>query len=289
MSCWGHTPPQICIVTVDTALNQNAIAWDRYSAQPVREYKILRSKTINGSYTVIGSVAHNSTYSVFKDPDTRPGIDTAFYKIKAIFTDDSESALSNPKTNLSLKVTFIDSIPYLNLLSIEDMTTFNPRVFSSIQIKKSKTNGSFYTYLSYRFNKYDLSELLSSIKDSTFNGRTYYVASATLKEMCYTDLLKSDSGPYSQSLSNIAEATMIETNAEAQESIKLEIYPVPSSNKVQIKLPESGGLQILDFEGRVIVSQNAQEGVFEFNGYPKGVYVIVLKASKNYTGRIVIN
>ena len=296
--------PQISLVTVDTTfgVNKNMIIWQRKNDATIDHYNILKSTMINGKKDSIGSVLQTADFSVFRDPSTTPsGKIKTIYKVEAVYKNNKKSPLSYPKAPLSVNASFDpvskDSIPKLNFLKPEDIALFDHELYKSISVlRKDGSAKIFREYKKFDFiTKGDssLMEMLAGWQDAKqILSKYVYLLSGELKNSFMTDkpnMLKSDSGPFSQSLSNLAESELKDlTYAENVEALSLQISPNPSKGQVKITIPEAGTLLIINDIGAVISSNIVSQGSSQLEIKAPGIYYIILKASNSYKSTIVI-
>jgi len=103
------------------------------------------------------------------------------------------------------------------------------------------------------------------------------------------------SGPYSQSLSNLEDNSVMNINNIFINEYKLNIYPNPSSGKTTVYFYNPGRssymMVLRDLSGRTIKTvQNisGQEYTFETCGIDPGYYFIELQGTKIFKGKLVI-
>lgn len=289
----GVYTPQICIVTVDTMTNKNIIAWEREKDTTIEEYVVLSSKTIDGAYEEIGRVKQTATSAIFKDTKTTAGKDKIYYKIKAVYKDGKESPSSFPKTNISVEISIDFGYPNVNVLNKDQITTFDYRAYSGVEIYKSENKRDYSSIANFEFDKLlSFANLLGFIEDEDYSKKTYYMAVATLKEACITNTLKEDSGPYSQSLSNIAEAELEDTSTTLSKTpdgtIELSVLPTPSEGMITIIIPEDGRLTITRVDGTEIMNEAVKKGSLKVELSTSGYYNLLLIGNKVYSGKGIL-
>ena len=289
----GGYIPQIGMVSVDTTfgVNKNMIIWERKDTTTIVRYNILKASTINGAYSIIGSVAYDTTYTVFRDLQSNPGVDKAFYKIEAVYSDNSKSPLSYPKSPLSLQVNIGgDNIPTLSFLNKEDIPLFDHSLYKSIIIKRADGDSRlFNTFYTFDFTTAENSALIAMLSGWSDNIQTMskytYLVVGELANYVKTHL-KSDSGPFSQSLSNLAESEL--TNSKIINDNPLTVGPNPSNGILSITVPEDGIISVIDAIGQTISTFQVTKGFSQLELKSSGIYTIILKASKAYKTKVAI-
>jgi len=295
---FGAYVPKIGLVTVDTAKNMNMVAWESKDTT-IQRYSILRAVDLySNTYDIIGSVNQKNTdsvYSVFRDKSIIPGQQKAFYKIVAVYKDSSRSQVSNPMAALSLSIVrdAVTGLPNLNLIDKNDIALFDQSFYKAITIYKSTSNvwGNFVdTLIHTDFSSFtDVATLLQAVEDADTATNFYYVAKADLQTPCKPSLLKSDAGPFSQSLSNMAESQLTTTAVKGLTSnVALSASPNPSKGTINLTIPSNGNLSILDLTGKVVVNQAVKTGELKLSIKQPGMYIAILNANKSYSTKIII-
>lgn len=201
---------EICVVTNDPFTGKNLIAWERTKGKRTAYYNIYRETTVAGIYEKIGSLPFDSV-SVFIDEYSNPKQRAYRYRISAVDSCNNESKLSNPHKTLHL--------------------TVNAGVGGQINLIWSHYEGfPFQTYRIYRGTHPDSLKLIDSIQ-STLNSYTdinppkttvFYQVSAVKNDTCFPTIFRgtttSNSGPFSQSTSNIKDYNITQSSY-------LDIYP----------------------------------------------------------------
>ncbi|HRU67821.1 MAG TPA: immunoglobulin domain-containing protein [Bacteroidia bacterium] len=201
---------EICVVTNDPYTGKNLIAWERTKGKRTAYYNIYRETTAAGIYEKIGSLPFDSV-SVFVDNNSNPKQRAYRYRISAVDSCNNESELSKPHKTLHL--------------------TVNAGVGGQINLIWSHYEGfPFQTYRIYRGTHPDSLKLIDSIQ-SNLNSYTdlnppkstvFYQVSAVKNDTCFPTIFRgtttSNSGPFSQSTSNIKDYNITQSSY-------LDIYP----------------------------------------------------------------
>jgi hypothetical protein len=291
----GAYVPQIGIVTVDSTakLNKNMIIWERKDDATIARYIILKASSYNGQYDSIGNVSQDVQYTVFRDLKSTPGaVGTAksFYKIQAVYVNGTKSPLSYPKTSLSLNVTLDGNIPSLSFINKDDIPLFDHGMYKSISVLRSFNSNTFTEFKKFDFLASESSallEMLSGLQDQllTSVGKYSYIAIGELVNSVSTHL-KSDSGPFSQSMSNLAESEL--TGSVIVNDLNLSVSPNPSKGKITVTIPEAGNIVVLNSLGQIVSKLQVDAGISQFEIETAGIYTIILNASKAYKTKVAI-
>jgi len=187
------SPPQICIVTVEPSLKKNLIAWERSTTQLIDYYNVYKETFQADEYELIGSVDYDSL-SVLVDTASIPGQRANRYRLTLVDTCGVESAPSNVHKTIHLSA--------------------NKGAGNEINLIWSHYEGlNFSSYKIYRGTKANDLVLLDSIASNLNSytdlnpptGVVYYMVSIIKKDTCFPAIIRAqtNSGPFSQSISNI--------------------------------------------------------------------------------------
>lgn len=280
----GNTPfqEQICVVTLSST-SKNLIAWERTPNKGTVSYNIYKESTTAEVYDKIGNVSYNAASGVFIDNQTDPSLSAVKYKISTVDMCNNESALSLPHRTLHLSVS--PSSQFDNAFELH-WDHYEGIDFSTYDISRGETKSmNVFTQI-----QFDPSISSYTFKAPKLNTKYYFQMSAKLKEECQSQLLKSDSGPFSQSMSNITEAeiaTSLPNDASIAEYV--EFGPNPASDKLFVSMKNGKQIQavsITDFTGRVVmVRENINEQTIEIqtNTFAAGAYTITLISEQIFT------
>ncbi len=267
--------PSMCVVTVGPATGKNVIVWKRESGQHIKNYVIYKESVQANVYNVLATVAYDG-YNFVVDENSNPAIRSNRYAISAIDSCDIESPKSLVHKTLHL--------------------TLNQRYGGGVNLIWENYEGlDILSYVILEGDaKGDIKELVevpSNITTYTIldNLKKYYQIAINLKGSCeLTSLLKAESGPYSQSLSNIAEFKTSSISNESNSGIS--VFPNPCADQftVQYTLAENTDVAIAIYNvlgekvaDKTFANQPAGIGQQMINGnelnMTSGVYVIKIK------------
>ena len=132
-----------------------------------------------------------------------------------------------------------------------------------------------------------------AIVNSKFNTRSYFKHKAGYKyriglilpQSISATSLKSDSGPYSLSLSNLAES---ELSYVENIDFLVDIYPNPANSDFSVLVPTFSEVTVVNLLGQ-IVEYKRGNGIISFNKViPAGIYVIKIQSEGNVITRSLI-
>jgi hypothetical protein len=200
--------PTICIVTVDSILGKNLIVWERPVTSIIDSYYVYKESTTAGKYLLIGKTAYNDL-SIFLDTTSDPRVKADRYRITFIDTCGVESAPSPPHKTMHLTIN--KGINGENNLIWDHYEGFT---FNTYEIYRGSNPGNMRPIAL-------IQNSLTSYSDiNPPSGLLFYQVSVVKPDPCYPDILRAQtqSGPYSQSVSNIKDYS-------AGEKLYLSAYP----------------------------------------------------------------
>ena len=290
-------PNPICVVTVDTTNGKNLLVWEKQQTQGVAYYNIYKETTQAGVYNLIGNVPYNDM-SVFTDLVSNPLQRSWRYKISVVDSSGYESELSDEHKTMHL--------------------TVNPG-FGVINLIWDYYEGfDFYSYIIYKGTSADNLQPLDTMPSNLFTytdftpgGANYYYIAVVMPDTCEPTIAKTQSGPYSQSLSNIDECLMvgIEPNLSGQElPYNVLIYPNPSKGIFTLEIYDSEianyDLRIYDVLGREIIKSTLssdrvalsndrakivnRKSKIDLSDYSEGIYLLQIITDKGIVNRKVV-
>ncbi|MEA3497094.1 MAG: immunoglobulin domain-containing protein, partial [Bacteroidota bacterium] len=192
----------ICVVTIDENTSKNLIAWERTGGERIAYYNVYKESTFAGNYVKIGSVLFDST-SVFVDVNSNPKKKADRYKISAVDSCNNESDLSPHHKTMHLSV--------------------NKGAGGVMNLIWDHYEGfSFGTYKIYRGTHPDSMNLLDDIQSNLTSytdltppaGLVLYQVAVDKGDTCYPKVIRgtTNSGPFSQSLSNLKDYNTVSPN-----------------------------------------------------------------------------
>lgn len=273
---------QICTITSDSTTGNNLVVWERRSGFGVAGYVVLKENQ-RGIYDSIGYKAYKEL-SVFEDLRTDK-YTQASYKIQPVYSDFQKGSLSPAKKSLLIDLPAPRLIsPRLAQIEFSFSSFVNSGMLyiDSIKIYRGRSPLGMALLKAFKLGP-DASSFIDGL---TENGVYYYQVAAVLKNTCDPRAIKTDSGPFSHSISNIAEVELTELeNVTAVRSAngKEKLFNAEvmlSEAYADIYLPSSGNLTIVDVSGKEHVSDYMDMGHFRFYPQAKGVYFAVFSSKE---------
>lgn len=237
---------QLGVVTASDYDDYVIVAWEKTGNVGTRSYNVYRQEV--GGYDSIGNISFNET-AIFTDESAEFKKRAYTYKITAINECGSESPLEAciPHTSMHLL-----KFPYKNSFQLL-WTPYKGIDVESYTIYQT-TDGSDFKHI----------ETIPAENSTTYTVIDYdptktFRVSVDVPEVDPVNI-KSDSGPYSQSLSNLAESQF--TSDKALEALKTDVvlFPVPVTNVLNVAIANEADLDyvvsISNPEGKIIESKN---------------------------------
>ena len=255
---------QIAMVTVDSATATKCIvAWERSLHAGIKGYIIYRGGIEKNKWDSIGYVSADSS-SYFVDKAVNVKQQAYQYMLVTVDSNNVHSAPSSVHTTMHL----------LSGLNNEKQIQLWWTPYVGADVK---------SYIIYRLNQatgvYDSigsSSLVSFTDIYTPTGKLSYKVGIRFAKKVRTDSFKSDSGPFSQSLSNMAESELVGTEIEGKSIIS--VYPNPAQTDINISDVQNSKITILNVLGQKVTelvnSQNENTVNISIENLPAGVYSI---------------
>ena len=219
-------PTQICLVTVDSITGKNKVVWEKIIDNTIEGYNIYKWGAFG--YQKIGNVPH-SAYSVFNDALSNPLIVASKYAISVIDKCKNESALSPSHQTIFLGA----SQGMEQGTAVLDWTEYIDESGGFVPTE----------YLIYRGQTKAKMEFLASVSvgteyiDTNPQGAQHYRVIVNKKELCNVQgIQKSDSGPFSQSLSNMAESELTGSNIIETINAEIKAFPNPTDGDFTVSI-----------------------------------------------------
>jgi len=268
--------PQICMVTVGSK-GKNLVVWDRYANNNIQSYNIYKETFSKNIYQLIGSnlVTQNG---VFEDENSYPVVRSYRYRISSVDQCGNESDLSLPHKTMHLT----QSVGYQQ---------------NTVNLVWDEYQGVNYGTINiYRGSKPDTLDLLTSIAAGNFTytdtppaGHFYYQVGMQMPYVCDPTLLKSDNGPFSVSLSNMAESELVDAPIFSSEN-SVNISPNPASDFVSVTINSNQAgkyeLELIALDGRKVFQEEGFLGSvhtsrINIESFASGMYFVKIHAGNS--------
>lgn len=275
--------PEICMLTVDDDNGKNKVVWDGESQNEGVTNKIYRM--VGGVYQYMGSV-QKGELSFYDDMLSQPKVVAARYVLTNVDACGNESDFSPFHQTIHLgaakgideESVVLDWTPY-----IDEAENFVPQWY--YLYRGSGTNDFVL------FDSVDAT-VATSYNDPEPNGALYYYVSVKKEGGCKATELKTNTGPYSHSISNIAEID-VEVVGINDSNITAKILPNPSNGKFELTVNgyENTYAEIISIAGIQVWSQelHSQQTIVDISSQATGIYTLILhKDGTEYAQKIII-
>lgn len=256
LNCLPLSVPEICMVTVDSATNRNLVLWDNQFNSGLQSYYIYQESIIAGNYNIIGLVPAGDP-GFFLDMSANPAVQAYRYKIAVLDSCSNLSPMSG--WHQTMHMTMSQAVPGgVNLIwshyQQEDGTIAFGSGFYVIMRGTSSLSLAPFDTISSNFTSY------TDLDDSQIY---YYKIGAYKPDSCFLYFLKTVSGPYSNSFSNLDDNAFVVTGKNNFSQDGFMVYPNPVNNILNIEKDASYELErieIVSTTGQIIdITNNLSE------------------------------
>jgi len=268
---------QIGVVTYDTLWGKKVIiAWNRHDNKRTERYILFRDNGKNGWDSIAGIAFNKSSIIV----DSTADLDLKAYRYKLVTIDETchnqDSSIHRTMHVSSLLRSDggidIQWNTYIGYASIAyTVVRYNPNGTST---KITDQSGD--------------ADILTVTDKNPVKGGKYRIL-YSLPEIINPSLLKSDSGPFSQSLSNLAESELTDIESIHEENIVLSPNPTTDFVTVSVSTHLPFSIDVVDILGHLVTSQSGIESIkLDCTLFSKGVYFVKIYSGNNVITRRLI-
>ena len=255
--------PLICVVRFDAETGKNKIVWERTGSN-IKSYKIY---SVSGTtYTPLATVPY-ADYSQYIDMSSDPTSQRSSYSMTTVNNSDVESGKSSIHKTMLLTASKGTLATDANLIWQPYVDESGKIAPDSVFIYKGKTKDAMTLLKGLTYDN-------TMYVDHTFDGVSAYYQLAIKILVCTPDgVMKAESGPYSQSLSNLAEykaAGLAYVN-----QIPASVYPSPFCDifNVEFELENAGDVNI-----EIVNALGSIEHIIALRNQTSGVHTIQVNA-----------
>jgi len=275
-----------CVATVSPDY-KNLVAWEKTPYKGTASYNIYRETEIPDDYEFIANIPVGQ-WSFYKDNLSSPRLRSYKYKIASVDTCGNPSGPSYYHKTMHLQLSAnIDSTEFT--LSWDN---YEGVWFPYYIIFKGPGPDNLFPVDSLPWD----AEILSWT-DYNVTDHYYYGIGVRLPGICAPatgEGKKADSGPYSQSMSQI-EDNRFQTFISEEGIAEIRSYPNPFINWTQIDFENPGKqpyqLTVTDMSGKIVrIINNILDNnvILLRENMPQGFYLFELKGEKVYRGKFVV-
>ena len=270
------SPPQVCIVGVDSLTNENRVVWEKPLTLGIDSFYVYKESNVSNVYSKIGATDYNDL-AVFLDANSNPAVQAYRYKISALDTCGVETNVGDFHKTIHLTINAGVAGAW-NLI----WSHYEGLTFGSYKIYRGTdpTNISLLTTIQSNLNSY--TDLTPPV------GAVYYQIEIVNPNSC--DPAKVIN--YSVSKSNIVNNGMGGMNSLNIADINF--YPNPTSNFVTVRFNNNllgSKYQIVDNTGRIVLSGvlSDENQIVELNTLSTGIYSFRVIGELSKTMKLVKN
>jgi hypothetical protein len=265
----------ICMVTVDPMTGKNLITWEKTPGAGTVSFNVYKETNIAGNYDFLGSVPFDSV-SAYVDTYSNPIVRADRYKITCVNSFGLESRQSENHKTMHLNI--------------------NKGLGNSYNLIWDNYEGfPFNTYNVYRGTASDNMMLIASLPSNLTsftdlqtpaNSNIYYQVAVVKSDPCIPNSrLKSDSGPFSQSLSNMAESELTASPIEHPQK-SFSVFPNPAQSFVTVQANDNDtkvvDVLIYNEEGKKVLETTIETpSKLDLKTLVSGVYLVEIHSNKS--------
>ena len=270
----------ICIVSVDSATQNNSIIWEKPSSDLIDSFIVYKETDVQNVYEPIGTVPYDDE-PVFTDINSNPAIKP--YRYRLGFSDAEGNAYPMGSLHQTIHLAINKGVGNNWNLIWTDYLGFP---VNSYNIYRSE-NGAGYEKIA------SISSSFRSYTDQDApEGEVYYFVEVIRENGCEVS-----SRGISNSLSNIASNNFLAVGENPMLEF-LSVYPNPANAGLNIRLNhdiESGFLQITDLTGKEIIKMNidrlesGNKIALDVSSLHEGVYFLsIATGNSRITSKVIV-
>jgi len=252
------TPPDVCIVGVDSITNYNKVVWEKPISTAIDSFYVYKESNQANIYQKIGGTSYSDT-AVFNDLSSNPAAQAYRYKLSLVDSCGIESSLGSMHKSIHLTINQGVGTTW-NLI----WSHYEGFTFPSYNIYRgtSSTNMTLLTTIASNLNSY--TDLTAPA------GQLFYQIEVVSNYTC--DPLKSN---YNVSRSNVVDNAEAPSIIVQQENSNVNVYPNPTQDQITIDIKGYNGVvnvEVYDLQGRLL--ETTTNTIISLKKHAKGIYVL---------------
>lgn len=239
--------PEIALVTVSQTTGKNLVVWQKFDTDKIDHYNIYREGEVAGKYEKIAEVPY-SEISVYEDLEADPIVQPWRYGITATPIDDrySETEMISVHKTLHLQQNQgLGGVINLSWNEYKGLDYSTYKIIRKSVVRNVETIDTIATIPSNLTTYTDIKPAKGT--------QAYYVAIELPQTIDPNVLLKSENGPFSLAISNIAEVEIDPTAVSEVQDDNVEIRV--TGRVITIKNAENGA-KVYDVSGRFVAASD---------------------------------
>lgn len=239
--------PQIALVTVSETSGKNLVVWQKFDTDKIDHYNIYREGEVAGKYEKIAEVPY-SEISVYEDLEADPIVQPWRYGITATPTDDRYSETEMISVHKTLHLQQNQGLGGVINLSWNEYKGVDYSTYKIIRKSVVRKEVIIDTIATVPSNLTTYTDI-----EPAKGTQAYYVAIELPQTIDPNVLLKSENGPFSLAISNIAE---VESDPTAVANVIDEKVEIRVTGRVITILNAENGAKVYDVSGRFVAASD---------------------------------
>jgi len=275
-----HQPyaEQLKIATFNKTSDAIIIAWTPTKGMQIASYALQLLDDASGKFKTIATRGiADSSFVVDKKSNVL--IQTYSYQLISYDSICHDSAISDTHETIHLSCSQGTNSPNTVELGWNTYKGLNPLKYE-IYVYNADSLVDSFPYANNGNNNFSRSY------EKHKAGYTYRIG-FDLASPIYTGTLKSDSGPFSQSLSNMAESQLTDTKIDEESTIQL--YPNPASESFSLSLKESAHISLYSLTGQLLLNEHifGNERI-SLHAIKAGMYIAKIETAHTVITKILV-
>ncbi|MBR4350119.1 MAG: hypothetical protein IKP99_05275 [Bacteroidales bacterium] len=239
--------PEIALVTVSQTTGKNLVVWQKFDTDKIDHYNIYREGEVAGKYEKIAEVPYSET-SVYEDLEADPVVQPWRYGITATPIDNNygETEMSSMHKTLHLQQNQgLGGVINLSWNEYKGIDYSTYKIIRKSVVRNVETIDTIATIPSNLTTYTDVKPAKGT--------QAYYVAIELPQTIDPNVLLKSENGPFSLAISNIAE---VESDPTAVANVIDEKVEIRVTGRVITIMNAENGAKVYDVSGRLVAASD---------------------------------
>jgi len=281
--------PKIGLVTLSDA-GYNLIAWEPQQNRGIAMYHVWKESNTAGTFAIIDTIYKNDT-TVSIDKKSTPKVKSSTYALSIVDSACGiESGLSPIHNSIHLSC-----VLQQNGTVKATWNNYVGLVFTKYIIFRAVKGQKLQAYDTVDFNPN--ATQMQYIDENAIGLNSYYQVGFVLPQQINLSKLKSDSGPFSQSLSNMAESELTDVAITSIDAT-ITVFPNPNNGQFTISIASEKAkrytIELVNELGQILLEKQTVEVTeaklqIDASNFGSGVYLLkVISKDGIATKQIVI-
>ncbi|MFQ3580205.1 MAG: T9SS type A sorting domain-containing protein, partial [Bacteroidales bacterium] len=271
---------QLCVATVSPQDDYVIVAWERIKNQGIKSYQVYREDY--GGNTLLATIPFDSL-SVFIDKTANFKKQSYKYAIKTVDTCGTISHYGTFHQTIHLSI--IEDLLTGGLGLI--WTPYQGRDFDGYKVIEIRPDNTI-----KEFDKLSVSNTKYTVVSPTPGAKYRVIVDFPV---CSPELLKADSGPFSQSISNLSESSL--TSLQNSTIRAISVFPIPVKNELNVEIDftkkENCTMRLINTSGTIVYQKNFRKTdviktQIQTSKLLQGVYILEIKTDAGIWNKTVV-